>query len=359
MKSICFLLGTRPEIIKIAPLIRRARARDVPFMIIHTGQHYDDALDGVFFRELGLPPPDANAHAAAPSVAAMIEKMADCVGEVWGARKPSVVVVQGDTNSALAGSLLAQKAGIPVAHVEAGLRSDDLTMPEEVNRIQIDGLAERLYVPTAEQAARLEKDGTPAERVLVTGNTVADAVADHLPQAASFPLPEAIDALAKGAYAIVTLHRPALVDDAAKLDVHFRAIDAVLSAEGVVGLFLCHPRTRARLRLDSALTALHVVDPIGYLPMLRLVRGAKLLVTDSGGLQEEAALLRVPCVTVRENTERPETIRAGGNRLVGFDIPALEEAVRRFLHDPIDWKPLYDVAAPSETILDDLVSRYL
>lgn len=360
MKSVCFVLGTRPEIIKLAPLIRRARDRGIPFTIVHTGQHYDDVLDGVFFRELDLPAPDANLHAAAPSREEMFDAMLPAVEAMWKASRPSVVVVQGDTNSALCGALFAEHMDIPVAHVEAGLRSGDLSMPEEVNRIRMDKGASRLYVPTQEQAGYLLAEGMPAGHVLVTGNTIADAVNDHKDMARDAALPPPLDVLVRGRFAIVTLHRPALVDDPAKLANHLHAIDDVLAKEGLAGVFLCHPRTRAKLgNPGQAFSSLIVAEPIGYFPMLRLLSSASILVTDSGGLQEEAAILRVPCVTVRENTERPETIRAGGNRLVGFDIPALQEAVRRFLHDPIEWKPLYDVAAPSEAILDDLARCFL
>lgn len=360
MKGMCFILGTRPEIIKLAPLIRRARGRGIPFTIIHTGQHYDDALDGVFFRELDLPAPDANLRAAAPSREEMFDTMLPQVERLWTASRPSVVVVQGDTNSALCGALLAEHMDIPVAHVEAGLRSGDLSMPEEVNRIRMDKGASRLYIPTEEQAEHVREEGIPAERILVTGNTIADAVNDHKDMARSAALPPSLDGLVHGRFAIVTLHRPALVDDPAKLANHLRVIDGVLAEEVLAGVFLCHPRTRAKLgNPGHAFSSLVVAEPIGYFPMLRLLSVASILITDSGGLQEEAAILRVPCVTVRENTERPETIRAGGNALVGFDPAKLEIAVKRFLHEPIDWKPLYDVEAPSEMILDDLVRRYL
>jgi UDP-N-acetylglucosamine 2-epimerase (non-hydrolysing) len=360
MKSVCFVLGTRPEIIKLAPLIRRARGRGIPFTIIHTGQHYDDALDGVFFRELSLPAPDANLRAAAPSREEMFDAMLSRMERMWTDCRPSVVVVQGDTNSALCGALLAEHMDIPVAHVEAGLRSGDLSMPEEVNRIRMDKGAARLYVPTPEQAEIVRREGIPTDRILVTGNTIADAVNDHKDMARDAELRPPLDELARGRFAIVTLHRPALVDDPAKLADHLRIIDGVFSAEGITGAFLCHPRTRAKLAgQDLSFSSLIVAEPIGYFPMLRLLGSASILVTDSGGLQEEAALLRVPCVTVRENTERPETLRAGGNALVGFDPGKLEAAVKRFLHEPIDWKPLYDVAAPSDAILDDLVARFL
>lgn len=360
MTGMCFVLGTRPEIIKLAPLIRRARDRGIPFTIVHTGQHYDDALDGVFFRELDLPAPDVNLRAAAPSREEMFDAMLSRMERMWTDARPSVVVVQGDTNSALCGALLAEHMDIPVAHVEAGLRSGDMTMPEEVNRIRMDKGASRLYVPTEEQAKYLLVEDIPAEHVLVTGNTIADAVNDHKNMARDAALPPPLDGLVHGRFAIVTLHRPALVDDPGKLANHLRLIDRVLAAEGITGAFLCHPRTRAKLEgQDLAFSSLTVTEPIGYLPMLRLLESASMLITDSGGLQEEAALLRVPCVTVRENTERPETIRAGGNALVGFDPTKLEAAVKRFLHEPIDWKPLYDVSAPSETILDDLARNFL
>lgn len=353
MASFAFVLGTRPEIIKLAPLIRRCKEKDVPFMLVHTGQHYDDKLDGIFFRELNLPEPTVNLKAAGGSQKEFFGKVFPQLQAAFEKEKPAVVIVQGDTNSAYAGAFAAHKLHIPVVHVEAGLRSDDLTMPEEINRIAIDGIADRLYVPTENQIRRLLGEGMGEDRILLTGNTVADAVAEHLATAHNTEIPLNLPQ----EYAVLTLHRPALVDDPVKLATILTVIAEALSKRGLIGIFPVHPRTRPKLATWSH-PSVQIVDPIGYLEMLKVLSGSSLVITDSGGMQEEAAILHVPCVTVRENTERPETIEAGGNMLVGFDRHRIETAIVHWSMGPFVWRPLYVVEQPSDVILDDLTSRY-
>ncbi len=358
-KSLCFVLGTRPEIIKLAPLLRRCVQQAVPFTLVHTGQHYDPLLDSAFFDELSLPPVTLQLSAAAPTKEAFMEGVVPPLVASWQQRRPSCVIVQGDTNSAYAGAYAADQEGIPVAHVEAGLRSDDLTMPEEVNRIFIDGIAARLYTPTAAQAERVASEGIDRSRILVTGNTVADAVAEHLSTAESTPLPPAIEPLTHVPYAVITLHRPVLVDDPVRFAAVLAVIQSVLEEHDLRAVFPVHPRARKTIGALPAFPRIALVDPIGYFAMLRLMQHARLLLTDSGGLQEESVLLKVPCVTIRENTERPETLEAGGNRLVGFDPEALRRAAHDLLAAPPAWKPLYEVDRPSDVILADLLSRYV
>ncbi len=352
---LCFVLGTRPEIIKMAPLIRRAVGANLPFILIHTGQHYDHLLDSVFFEELKLPQPNHNLHAAGSSHADMISKMLIGLEKLWIQEKPSVVVVEGDTNSVFAAAFCANSLNIPVAHVESGLRSDDWEMPEERNRVLTDRLSQRLYVPTEDQAARLSQEGIEDTNILITGNTIADAVAEHSEYAKQVSLPEGLE----GILALLTLHRPALVDNPDRLQSVLQAIDSALSEANIEGVLLAHPRTASKLQLlNLSLTSIKIHEPIGYLPMLRLMQEAKVIITDSGGLQEEAALLHLPCVTVRENTERPETIRAGGNIVTGFDTDVISKAITESLSKKIDWKPLYSVENPSDTIMDDLTTHY-
>jgi len=354
----CFTLGTRPEIIKLAPLIRRAAARNIPFTLIHTGQHYDELLDRVFFRELALPEPHANLHAAAPTHGRMLAAMFTGLEDLWAKERPSVVIAEGDTNSVFAAAFTARRLGVPFAHVEAGLRSDDWTMPEEVNRVLADRLSDRLYAPTDSQKERLLAEGIPEGNILITGNTIADAVREHLPIAEHANLPSELADATAGDFVPITLHRPALVDDPARLSSILTAIDAALGAAGISGIFLVHPRTRKHLSGTRAFRAVQLHEPVGYLAMLSLLSRAKLVITDSGGLQEEAALLHVPCVTVRENTERPETLRSGGNRIVGLDPASVQEGIEQAIGTPVSWKPLYTVEHPADAIMDDLVSRY-
>jgi UDP-N-acetylglucosamine 2-epimerase (non-hydrolysing) len=351
-----FVLGTRPEIIKLAPIVRRCIDRSIPFQIVHTGQHYDHALDGIFFEELKLPDPSINLKAAAATQGAFFGNLIPALEKLWSQKRPSVVIVQGDTNSAFAGAFIAQRLGIPVAHVEAGLRSDDWTMPEEVNRILIDRIADRLYAPTEYHAQRIISEGINKGRVLVTGNTVSDAVSEHLALAKGAALPSGIPIDAP--YALLTLHRPALVDDPIRLQKILGVIDMALQKQGITGVFLVHPRTRKNLP-GNAFPSIRLHDPIGYFPMLRLLAGARIVITDSGGLQEETALLHVSCVTIRENTERPETVEAGGNRITGFDAPAIERAITDLTTNKPDWKSLYTVEHPSDTILEDLLAHFV
>ncbi len=355
---LCFVLGTRPEIIKMAPLLRRCVERKIDFRIVHTGQHYDPLLDGLFFTELELPKPDVQLQCAGKSSAEFLEKLLPALREALADPKPSCVIVQGDTNSAYGGAAAAHAIGIPVAHVEAGLRSDDLSMPEEVNRIKIDTMAERLYTPTEHQAERARREGIDASRILVTGNTVADAVSEHLEEARTRPWDAALAPLVSGPYAVITLHRPALVDHPERLLSILHGIHDVLESHGLTAVFPVHPRTRKMITDPTLFDRITMVEPVGYFSMLKLLSAARLLVTDSGGLQEESAIVRVPCITVRENTERPETVDAGGNRIVGFDLVAIRKAADEFLGSSIPWKPLYTVEHPSDAILEDLLSRY-
>jgi UDP-N-acetylglucosamine 2-epimerase (non-hydrolysing) len=351
---ISFVLGTRPEIIKLAPLLRRCVEQKVPFELIHTGQHYDHLLDSIFFEELKLPAPTCNLHAAAPNQEEFFAKVFPLIQEALTASKPKIVVVQGDTNSAYAGAHVAHELGIPVAHVEAGLRSYDETMPEEVNRKKIDHLATRLYVPTRLQMEILKGESIDMKHCLLTGNTVADAVSEHLKIAESKPLSEDLVQLTSSPFVIITLHRPALVDDAKRLIDVLDRIDVQLRRAQLAGLFLIHPRTRKMLGETGKFSAITLHEPVGYLPMLRLLTKAKLVLTDSGGLQEETALLHVPCITLRENTERPETIEAGDTRIVGWNHSKLQAAMQDLLANEPKWKPLYEIVHPSDVILSDL-----
>lgn len=352
---LCIALGTRPEIIKLAPLIRRMRHHNVPFSLVHTGQHYDYNLEHVFFDELGLPLPSVQLATSAPSHGAMLAKMFEALESLWLKERPCGVVVQGDTNSAFAAGFMAQRLGISVAHIEAGLRSNDWTMPEEANRVFIDRLATRLYVPTQAQAMQLQVEGIESSRVVVTGNTIADAVEEHLPRALAKQLSGSVAKHTTAPFALLTFHRPALVEHSERLKAVLEAAQRVCHTHALHGLFLVHPRTKKAIdKLSLALPSITFEEPVGYLSMLNLLKNATLLLTDSGGLQEEAALLHTPCITVRENTERPETLLAGGNILVGFDHIALENAANFLLTEKILWKPLYSVSHPTDLILQDL-----
>ena len=358
MKKFCFVLGTRPEIIKLAPLLRRCVDKKIPFTLIHTNQHYDHAMDGIFFEELNLPSPDHQLKAAAATPKEFMRNVIDGLQKLWVVEKPSVVIVQGDTNTVAAAAIAAERAGIPVAHVEAGLRSGDLKMPEEINRIIADHIAARLYAPTAHQVEKLAREAIPESRIVLAGNTIADAVSEHVTLSDSIALPKELRALPQE-YALLTLHRPALVDHADALQHVLSEIASALGRMKMRCVFLAHPRTRKTLeslRFDSPAILIH--EPVGYLEMLRLMIGAKAVITDSGGLQEETALLRIPCVTLRTTTERPETLDAGGNILIAPTDETIGEQICVFLQKKIAWKPLYACAHPSDTMIADLLKHY-
>ena len=311
--EVLFVLGTRPEIIKMAPVIRAVEARDaLSAHVVHTNQHYDAELSDSFFGTLGLPPADENLGVGSAPHGEQTAAGLEGVERVVEERDPAAVLAQGDTNAVLSAALAASKLPVPFGHVEAGIRSFDREMPEERNRVFADAAADLAFAPTAAAAANLEREGTAGE-VFVTGNTVVDACREHAPIAEResdvierFDLPER--------YAVATIHRPRNADDPDRLARILRALDA----RDAPVVFPVHPRTSGAIAdLDfEPGGSLRLVDPLDYLDFLRLLDGARAVVTDSGGVQEEASILEVPCLTVRPNTERPETTGAGVNELV-------------------------------------------
>lgn len=336
MSAATIIAGARPNFMKIAPLVRAFDVAGISRRIVHTGQHYDRAMSGGFFEELGIPEPDVNLGVGSGShVAQLAEVMRKLEGE-FTEHRPRVVVVVGDVNSTLAAALTANKLGIAVAHVEAGLRSGDRSMPEEINRVLTDGIAEWLYTSEPEADENLAREGIPAERVVPVGNVMIDTLLSHLPAARELE-PQRRWELERGKYAVLTLHRPSNVDDAERLESILRGVHAVSADMPVV--FPVHPRTKSRLEsfgfaVRSELNGYRSTEPLGYLDMLGLVDGARLVLTDSGGLQEETTALGVPCLTLRENTERPITIREGSNRLVGWRTEAITAAAEEVLRGP-------------------------
>ncbi|GAB5534163.1 MAG: UDP-N-acetylglucosamine 2-epimerase (non-hydrolyzing) [Rubricoccaceae bacterium] len=330
--TVTHIVGARPNFMKAAPVLAAIDARGIGQRLVHTGQHYDRNMSEVFFDELGIPKPDVNLGVGSGSHAAQTaETMIQLEGEFM-AHHPDLVVVYGDINSTVAATLVAAKLGIPIAHVEAGLRSRDRRMPEEVNRLITDQLAALLFTPSVDGNENLVREGVDPEKVHLVGNVMIDTLVRLRPKAEATwdALAEAYG-LAEGAYILATLHRPSTVDNA-------RVLERVLETMGRLGtrapvLFPVHPRTRQRiadmgLSIPSGIT---LIDPVGYLDFLSLQAHAQLVVTDSGGIQEETTYLGVPCLTVRENTERPVTVTVGTNQLVGFDMDLLERLATRVL----------------------------
>jgi UDP-N-acetylglucosamine 2-epimerase (non-hydrolysing) len=326
---IVHVLGTRPNVVKMAPVI--AATRELlgtgSSVIVHTGQHYDRAMSEVFFDELGVPEPDHMLGVGSGTHAQQTARVLERLEPVLEGERPEIVLVPGDVNSTLAASLCASRLGIAIGHVESGLRSFDRTMPEEINRIVADHLAELLFLHSSEAEKNLCAEGVPSERQRFVGNTMIDTLVALEPR---FRAREAAAALGlePGGYVLVTLHRPALVDGPL-LGEAIAALERVAAEMPVV--FPVHPRTRKMLG-DRADGAVSLIEPLGYLDFLSLEADAGAVLTDSGGIQEETTYLGVPCFTLRDNTERPVTVRAGTNTLLGLaperiaEIPALLDA---------------------------------
>lgn len=329
------MVGARPNYMKIAPLYRAMEEYSaLEQILVHTGQHYSPEMSTHFFDELGMPRPDVNLDVGPGSHAVQTARIMEAFEPVLLDRKPDLVVVVGDVNSTIACALDAKKLDIPIAHVEAGLRSFDMRMPEEVNRVLTDRISDYLFTTEASGNENLAKEGVPDSMVHFVGNVMIDSLVTHLPKAMARPTLETLG-VSDGEYLLVTIHRPSNVDDQATLR---SLIDTLReAAERKPVLIPLHPRTRSNLEkfgwLEDVMSApgIRICDPLGYLDFLRCQRGAAAILTDSGGIQEESTYLGIPCVTMRDNTERPATITHGTNRLIGNDrsqiLAALDTAL--------------------------------
>jgi UDP-N-acetylglucosamine 2-epimerase (non-hydrolysing) len=328
MGGIVLVAGARPNFVKIAPIAWELRARGLPFAIVHTGQHYDPLMSDVFFRDLGIPEPGVHLGVGSGTHAVQTAGVMLAIEPVLRRARPRWVVVVGDVNSTLAAALVAVKLGIPAAHVEAGLRSHDRSMPEEVNRIVTDRISDLLLTPSEDADGNLLSEGIPPDRIVRAGNVMIDCLERHLAGARARKVPESMG-LGERAYAVMTLHRPQNVDDPGVLS-------SILDAAGTIAarlpvVFPVHPRLGERIRGAGGL--LRAVDPMSYTDFLGLVAGSRLVLTDSGGLQEETSVLGIPCLTLRANTERPITTTLGTNRLVGVDAGRIAAAAMQALEE--------------------------
>jgi UDP-N-acetylglucosamine 2-epimerase (non-hydrolysing) len=357
VKKIAIIVGTRPEIIKMAPLVRACVERNVPHILLHTGQHYSYELDGVFFEELGLPVPHANLSVGSGTQAHQIGAIITGIAPIYEREQPDWVLVEGDTSSVLAAALAAHKLGLKVGHVEAGLRSYDRTMPEELNRRLTDHLSDHLYAPTAKAKAILLGEGISAEHIFVTGNTVVDELMLQGPRAESREAPVRFGVVPRR-YAIATVHRAENTDNESRLRGIVHGLSDVASATGLEVLCAVHPRTRLRMETFGLAwgRGVRALPPLPYLDFLSLHAKAALTLSDSGGLQEEACCLGVPCVTLRDNTERPESIEVGANLLVGTDSARIVEGARRMLGARDAWPNPFGDGRAAHHILDALIA---
>jgi UDP-N-acetylglucosamine 2-epimerase (non-hydrolysing) len=355
---VAIVLGTRPEIIKLAPVIRECRRRGWHSRVVHTGQHYSPEMDRVFFDTLDLPAPDHTLEVGSGPHGRQTAKMLSGLEPILQHERPDVVLVQGDTNSVLAGGLAAAKLNIPIGHIEAGLRSGDRSMPEEQNRIVVDHLSDYLFPPTAGAADRLRREGLSDRTVVVTGNTVVDAVRQNLALAdrKSTILNEL--GLLPGGYLFLTAHRQENVDHRERFAGLLDGVRRAAERFGVPVVYPIHPRSRGKLAefsLDA--TPIRLIGPVDFLDSLHLQWHARLILTDSGGVQEEACVLGVPCVTLRDNTERPETVEVGANELAGADPSRILAAAERREAAPRSWVQPFGDGRAAVHILDALAPR--
>lgn len=315
---VCSVVGARPNFMKMAPVVAKLRSRGVPNLLVHTGQHYDANLSRVFIDELGLPEPDVHLDTGSDTHSRQTARIMVAFEDVCKAHTPDLVVVAGDVNSTLAASLAAAKENIPIAHVEAGLRSFDRTMPEEINRRLTDHLSDMLFTTEESGNENLRREGVLEDRVHFVGNCMVDTLLGHLEDAEDLR-PWRGFGLERGAYALLTLHRPSNVDDPGTLAAVMEGMARV--SDSLPVLFPAHPRTRARLAElgPGAAGPVTLCDPLPYVEFLGLMAGAGCVLTDSGGIQEETTVLGIPCLTLRRNTERPVTVSSGTNRLMGND----------------------------------------
>ena len=364
MQKVINVVGARPNFIKVAPIVQAMRRRPKEFspILLHTGQHYDPRMSDAFFRDLNLPHPDTYLGVGSGSHAAQTAAVMRSFEPVVLADKPDWVVVVGDVNSTLACALVCAKLRVKVAHVEAGLRSRDRAMPEEINRLLTDQVADLLLTPSTDADENLRAEGIAAERIRMVGNVMIDSLFGQLARAASSRVREALGVAGRD-YAALTLHRPSNVDDRAVLTRILEAVEGISRRLPII--FPVHPRTRARIEefgLAGRVTraaGLRLVEPLGYLDFLRLWSGARLVLTDSGGVQEETTALSIPCLTLRESTERPITVRMGTNRVVGTDTQRITQAAFEVVEgrggsEPRPAPPLWDGHA-AERILDELI----
>lgn len=340
MHLLTHVVGARPNFMKAAPVLRALSAKTaVTQRLVHTGQHYDAAMSDRFFEQLRLPAPDVNLGVGSGSHAQQTADVMVRIEKELVQHTPALLIVYGDVNSTMAAALVAAKLHIPVAHVEAGLRSFDWTMPEEVNRVVTDRLASLLLTPSVDGDENLLREGANPASIRRIGNVMIDSLIASLPAAGAAQPPAGTSLSIAEPYVLATLHRPASVDDPLLL----RRLLEVLSkiAEDTPVIFPVHPRTRAKIDVRWDLSPrLALCEPLDYLAFIALERQAALVITDSGGVQEETTFLGVPCLTVRDNTERPVTISNGTNRLIGRDPDAMLQAARETLHSP---RPRYTV----------------
>ena len=353
------MLGTRPEIIKLSPVIREFERLKLDFSLVHTGQHYSYNMDRVFFEQLKLPEAKYNLDVGSGSHGRQTGEMLAGIEGVLLKEQPDVVLVEGDTNTVLAGALATVKLGVKVGHVEAGLRSYDRRMPEEINRVLADHCSDYLFAPTEKSVSILRHEGIPEDRVFLVGNTIVDAVIQNLELAKSMSNVPKDLGLESGEFILATSHRQENVDDKSRFSGIINGLGRVQEAFGVPVVYPVHPRARKQMeRFGLESNGLRLVEPLDYLAFLYLESCAKLVLTDSGGVQEEACVLRVPCVTLRDNTERPETVDVGANVLAGTAPDRIVDCARIMVGKDRNWANPFGDGTSGQKIVEILRSKF-
>jgi UDP-N-acetylglucosamine 2-epimerase (non-hydrolysing) len=353
--SIAIVLGTRPEIIKMSPIIRECERLGLDYFILHTGQHYSYNMDKVFFEQLELPEPYYNLGVGSGTHGEQTGMMLMGIEKVLMVESPGIVLVEGDTNTVVSGALAAQKLGIMVGHVEAGLRSYDRGMPEEINRIVADHVCDLLFTPTETSRRILLGEGIPDERIYCTGNTVVDAVYQNIEIAEE---KANLDDFPYGPdeYCIATVHRQENVDNQARFKSVIKGLETLSKELELPIMYPVHPRAWKMMKQFNIKPSLELTEPFDYLTFLRLLNKSKLVLTDSGGVQEEACIMHVPCVTLRDNTERPETVEVGANIVAGVQSQDIVKYGKQMMNVSRDWLNPFGDGTAAQKIVKTLLS---
>lgn len=358
MLKIAIIIGTRPEIIKMSPIIRACDECGQNYFIIHTGQHYSYEMDKIFFNELELKEAKYNLDVGSGTHGAQTGQMLEKIENILIEEKPDIVLVQGDTNSVLAGALAASKLQIKVGHVEAGLRSHDRAMPEEINRVIADHISDYLFVPTSSSKDNLIREGIDNSKIFITGNTIVDSVHQNLEiSLKKMDVLKHLNIESKR-YFLITLHRAESVDSPIRLKSILNSLGRIFEVMQLEIIFPMHPRTEKMIQ-EFGLTmpnGVLAIKPLGFLEFLQLESNARLVLTDSGGIQEETCILNVPCITLRNNTERPETVDVGSNILAGYEEKAIIDATERMMESTMQWNNPFGDGNASNKIIEFIQS---
>lgn len=342
----------------MAPVIRACQKKGLDFSVLHTGQHYSYEMDKIFFEELSLPVPYCNLDVGSGTHAEQTGAIMCGIEKMYLENRPDIILVQGDTNTVLAGGLVGAKMHIPIGHVEAGLRSNDRSMPEEINRVVVDHISEYLFAPTDDSCNNLVREGIDVTKIYNTGNTVVDSLIQHREIARKKSGVLKRFGVTPNQYLLVTAHRAENVDDKSRIKGIISGIQKVGQQYGMPIIFPMHPRTQKMIQefgINSE--GITIISPVGYLDFLELEAHARLILTDSGGVQEEACILQVPCVTLRENTERPETVDVGGNILAGSDPERIIAAAERMFSSNGKWHNPYGDGTAGERMVEICITN--